>query len=80
VVISDQLWRTRFKGDPQIIGKVQRLNNVPHTIVGVAPPGFYGTFVGWAMQFWVPANWGCGWPWARMRRTCFVSCFREVCG
>jgi putative ABC transport system permease protein len=56
VVISDQLWRTRFQGDPHIIGKVQRLNNVPHTIVGVAPPGFYGTFVGWAMQFWVPAS------------------------
>ena len=56
VVISDQLWRSRFNGDPQIIGKVQRLNNVPHTIIGVAPPGFYGTFVGWAMQFWVPAS------------------------
>jgi predicted permease len=56
VVISYQLWRNRFKGDPQIIGKVQRLNNVPHTIIGVAPPGFYGTFVGWAMQFWVPAS------------------------
>ncbi len=27
-----------------------------HTIVGVAPEGFYGTFVGWAMQFWVPAS------------------------
>ena len=27
-----------------------------HTIIGVAPEGFYGTFVGWAMQFWVPAS------------------------
>jgi macrolide transport system ATP-binding/permease protein len=56
VVISYQLWRSRFKGDPQIIGKAQRFNNVPHTIIGVAPEGFYGTFVGWAMQFWVPAS------------------------
>src|ERR1700682_6519120 len=55
-VISYQLWKGRFKGDPQIIGKSQRLNNVVHTIVGVAPEGFYGTFVGWAMQFWVPAS------------------------
>jgi predicted permease len=55
-VISYQLWQGRFKGDPQIIGKTQRLNNVLHTIVGVAPDGFYGTFVGWAMQFWVPAS------------------------
>ena len=56
VVISYQLWRTRFKADPQIIGKAQRLNNVPHTIIGVAPEGFYGTFVGRAIQFWVPAS------------------------
>src|SRR5216683_230347 len=55
-VISYQLWKGRFKGDPQIIGKAQRLNGVLHTIVGVAPQGFYGTFVGWGMQFWVPAS------------------------
>src|SRR6266566_3181974 len=55
-VISHQLWQGRFKGDPQIIGKTQRLNGVMHTIVGVTPEGFYGTFVGWAMQFWVPAS------------------------
>jgi macrolide transport system ATP-binding/permease protein len=56
VVISYRLWKGRFKGDPQIIGKTQRFNNVPHTIVGVAPETFYGTFVGWAMNFWVPAS------------------------
>ncbi|HSZ64208.1 MAG TPA: ABC transporter permease [Terriglobales bacterium] len=56
VVISYQLWRDRFKSDSQIIGKMQRLDNVPHTIIGVAPEGFYGTFVGWAMRFWVPAS------------------------
>jgi putative ABC transport system permease protein len=55
-VISYQLWQGRFKGDPQIVGKTQRLSGVPHTIVGVAPEGFYGTFVGWGMQFWVPAS------------------------
>ncbi len=55
-VISYQLWKGRFNGDPQIIGKMQRLNGAPHTIVGVAPEGFYGTFVGWGMQFWVPAS------------------------
>ena len=55
-VISYQLWQGRFKGDPQIIGKTQRFDGVLHTIVGVAPQGFYGTFVGWAMQFWVPAS------------------------
>jgi macrolide transport system ATP-binding/permease protein len=56
VVIGYDLWQERFKGDPDIIGKTQRLNGVIHTIVGVAPKGFNGTFVGWAMQFWVPAS------------------------
>lgn len=56
VVISYQLWRDRFKGDREIVGKTQRLNNVLHTIIGVAPEGFYGTFVGRAIQFWVPAS------------------------
>ena len=56
VVISYQLWQHRFQGDPEIIGKMQRFNNVPHTIIGVAPDGFYGTFVGWAIEFWVPVS------------------------
>jgi macrolide transport system ATP-binding/permease protein len=56
VVISYDLWQKRFRGDPQIVGKIQRLNNIPHTIVGVTPERFYGTFVGWAMNFWVPAS------------------------
>jgi predicted permease len=55
-VISYQLWQGRFRGDPQIIGKTQRLDGVIHTIVGVAPQGFYGTFVGWRMNFWVPVS------------------------
>ncbi len=55
-VISYQLWQGRFKGDPGIVGRMQRLNGVEHTIVGVAPEGFLGTFVGWGMQFWVPAS------------------------
>jgi macrolide transport system ATP-binding/permease protein len=56
VVISYHLWQTRFKGDPEIIGKTQRFNNVVHTIIGVAPEGFYGTFVGRGIEFWVPAS------------------------
>src|SRR5580704_13546433 len=55
-VIGYQLWKSRFKGDPGIIGKTQRLNGIEHTIMGVAPEGFLGTFVGWGMQFWVPAS------------------------
>ena len=55
-VISYQMWQDRFRGDPAIIGKTQVLSGLPHTIVGVAPKGFFGTFVGYAFQFWVPAS------------------------
>lgn len=55
-VIAYLTWRQRYSGDPNIIGKTQILNGVQHTIVGVAPEGFYGTFVGYAFQFWVPAS------------------------
>lgn len=55
-VISHQLWRDRFHNDPNIVGRTQVLSGLPHTIVGVAPDGFYGTFVGYACQFWVPAS------------------------
>jgi predicted permease len=55
-VISHQMWTERFKRDPNIIGKVQMLNGVKHTIIGVAPEGFAGTFVGYSWMFWVPAS------------------------
>jgi predicted permease len=56
VVISYEAWQTRYRGDPNIIGRRQRLNGVPYTIIGVTPEGFYGTFVGYGFQFWVPAS------------------------
>src|SRR5213592_4622375 len=49
-VISYQMWQNRFHGDPAIVGKTQVLSGLPHTIVGVTPKGFYGTFVGYAFQ------------------------------
>jgi len=55
-VISYQLWKDRFHSDPNILGKTQAFNALPFTIVGVAAPGFYGTFVGYPFQFWVPAS------------------------
>lgn len=55
-VIGFRLWQDRFRGDPNAIGQTQMLDGLPHTIVGVAPAGFYGTFVGYSVQFWVPAS------------------------
>jgi putative ABC transport system permease protein len=37
VVISEQLWRRDFSGDPAVIGRSVRINSTPFTIVGVVP-------------------------------------------
>jgi macrolide transport system ATP-binding/permease protein len=55
-VISYQTWKNRYKGDPDIIGRTQYLNGVQHTIIGVTPEKFYGTFIGYAFNFWVPTS------------------------
>jgi predicted permease len=56
LVISHRLWTQRFNSDPGVVGRVQVLNRTAFTIVGVAPEGFFGTFVGYAFQFWAPAS------------------------
>jgi putative ABC transport system permease protein len=40
VVISDGLWHRAYGGDPDIVGRILRLDNDPVTIIGVLPPGF----------------------------------------
>ena len=56
IVISHRLWRDRLASDSQAIGRAVRLNGRPFTIVGVAPPGFRGTFTGFAIDAWVPVT------------------------
>jgi len=38
VILGDGLWRRRYGGDPNIVGRVIQVNNQPHTVVGVMPP------------------------------------------
>jgi predicted permease len=42
-VLSYGYWQRRFGGDPAIIGATLILNDHPMTVIGVTPPGFYGT-------------------------------------
>jgi len=37
VVMSEGLWRTRFGGDPSLIGRDVRLNGQPFTVIGIVP-------------------------------------------
>jgi putative ABC transport system permease protein len=39
-VVSHEMWLTRLGADPAIIGKSLVLEETPHTIVGVMPPGW----------------------------------------
>ena len=41
-VMSYETWKTRFNGDPSIVGSTFRVNTKPVTVVGIAPKGFYG--------------------------------------
>lgn len=42
-VLSYTVWQNRFAGDPEIVGRQIRLDDVPFTIVGVASRNFGGT-------------------------------------
>ena len=55
-VISYLTWQDRYKSDPNIIGTTQVLDGVRHTIIGVAPEKFHGTFIGYSFNFWVPTS------------------------
>jgi predicted permease len=55
-VIGYRTWKDRYGGDPNIIGRTQYLNGVQHTIIGVAPEKFHGTFIGYSFSFWVPIS------------------------
>jgi predicted permease len=39
-IITDRLWRTVLKGDPQIVGQSLTIGGLPRTVVGVLPPDF----------------------------------------
>jgi putative ABC transport system permease protein len=50
-VIGHDLWRARFGSDQSIVGKQVELSGTPHTVVGIAQPGF--AFPSTA-QIWTP--------------------------
>jgi len=53
-VLNHGYWQRRFGGDPEILGRVFRLNGIVYTVVGVAPPGFGGMFPAVNAQMWIP--------------------------
>ena len=41
-VLGHGFWHRQFQDDPGVVGRTVRIEGVPFTIVGVAPPGFTG--------------------------------------
>ena len=39
-VLSHQAWRDTLASDPAVVGRLLRINGVPHTVLGVMPDGF----------------------------------------
>jgi predicted permease len=55
-VIGDRLWRSRFGGDRNVLGRTIGVGRHTFTIVGIAPPRFRGVVLDWGdpPELWVP--------------------------
>jgi putative ABC transport system permease protein len=52
-LLSEAYWRSRFGGDPSVIGQRILLDLEPHTVIGVVPtPSFLDE-----VKVWVPLHW-----------------------
>jgi putative ABC transport system permease protein len=57
-VLSDALWRERFGGDRDVLGRTIELDHETYEIIGVAPRGFTGAEL-MGPDVWIPVSvWG----------------------
>src|ERR1041384_1288388 len=50
-ILGNSIWKTRYGGDPAILGRTIRINDVPTTVVGVMPEGMKFPF---GADLWIP--------------------------
>jgi predicted permease len=54
-VLSHRVWQTTYASDPSVVGSTFVLEGHPFTVIGVAPPGFFGeTLESDPPDIWVP--------------------------
>lgn len=53
-VLSYELWRQQFNGDPTVVGRMIRINEHSLSVVGVAPAQFAGTYAGMNPAVYLP--------------------------
>ena len=56
VVMSYATWQQKYGHDPSVIGSSFTFNGLPFTVIGVAPPKFYGDRMEAAPAFWIPLD------------------------
>ena len=55
-VMSYRIWQDKYGSDRSVVGAGYQINGHAFTVIGVAPPGFFGAKLsGWGMpDFWLP--------------------------
>ena len=54
-VMSYRTWQQKFGGDPAVVGSGFIMNSQPVTVIGIAPPGFFGDRIqSNPPAFWLP--------------------------
>jgi putative ABC transport system permease protein len=57
-VMSYHIWSEKYGSDPSVVGAGYQINGHLFTVIGVAPPGFYGAKLGGRLMpdLWIPTN------------------------
>lgn len=53
LLVSHGVWQSRYGGDPAVIGRAVRVNDVPATVIGIMPAGFRYPFIN---EIWLPLS------------------------
>jgi len=57
VVLSHRVWQTAYASDPSVVGSTFILEDHPFTVIGIAPPGFFGEMLqSDPPDIWVPVQ------------------------
>ena len=59
VILGHRVWRDRFRGDPEIVGKSVRINGEPSVVLGVMAEGFRFPY---DQDLWLPLRWDADLP------------------
>src|ERR1017187_1988343 len=56
IVLSDAFWNREFARSPGTLGQVLEINGFAGTVIGIAPPEFFGETVGTVPDLWLPMS------------------------